>query len=48
MLAQPESSREGEKVVLNGFNEKLAIKVQAFREEHPGVGIFTTLYLPLY
>ena len=37
MLTQPESSRESEKVVLNGFNKKLAIKVKAFQEGHPGV-----------
>jgi len=45
MLAQPESSREGEKVVLDGFNKKLAIKVKAFEEYHPGVRI--TLHLSL-
>jgi len=43
MLAQPESSREAEKVVLDGFNKKLAIKVEAFDKSHPGVGISTTL-----
>lgn len=48
MLAQPESSREGEAVVLNGFNKKLAIKVKAFEEGHPGVRAFTTLYLLLF
>lgn len=47
MLTQPESSRESEKVVLNGFNKKLAIKVKAFEEGHPGVRAFATLYLPL-
>ena len=48
MLAQPESSREAEKVVLDGFNKKLAIKVKAFGRCHPGVGIFTILYLPFF
>ena len=37
MLAQPESSREREKVVLDGFNKKLSIKVEAFDKSHPGV-----------
>ena len=47
MLAQPESSRESEKVVLDGFNKKLAIKVEGFEECHPGVRVFTTPYLSL-
>ena len=46
MLAQPGSSRESEKVVLDGFNKKLAIKVQEFEACHPGVRVFTTS-LPL-
>lgn len=47
MLAQPESSRESEKLVLDGFNKKLAIKVQEFEAYHPGVRVFTTSYLYL-
>ena len=45
MLARPESSREREKTVLDGFNKKLAIKVKAFGKSHPGVRVFATLYL---
>lgn len=47
MLAQPNSSREAEKVVLDSFNKKLAIEVMRFQNSHPGVHIFISLYLSL-
>ena len=34
MLAQTESSRDGEAVVPDGINERLAIKVKVFGEGH--------------
>ncbi|KAG5636994.1 hypothetical protein H0H81_006170 [Sphagnurus paluster] len=37
MLAQPASSQSAEKNVINGFNSKLAAKVNAFKSSHGGV-----------
>ena len=37
MLAQPESSRAGEKAVIDGFNTRLAAKIAAFTANNTGV-----------
>ncbi|KAG8968863.1 hypothetical protein FRC03_005736 [Tulasnella sp. 419] len=36
MLAQPETSQEGERVVIEGFNTKLAARAASFRASHGG------------
>jgi len=41
MLAQPESAQAGEKVVIDGFNKKLAERVAALEATHAGVKTFT-------
>ncbi|TFK68483.1 hypothetical protein BDN72DRAFT_769249 [Pluteus cervinus] len=40
MLAQPASSQAGEKAVIQGYNAKLAAKIDAFRASHAGVKTF--------
>ncbi|KAG8926592.1 hypothetical protein FRC02_008793 [Tulasnella sp. 418] len=52
MLAQPETSQEGERVVIEGFNTKLAARAASFRASHGGVSCrisaFPTYFLTVY